>query len=862
MEARIDSDDGSDAAPSARAEELFLGAVDQAPDARAGWLAAQDASAEDRADASRMLAAFEASAGRVDSAMVALREELRAAIDGGVSSAGRYVLLHRLGAGGFGEVYLGRQERPVRRLVAVKLLRDPLASADSRLRFRAEQQAVAALDHPGIAGMLDSGELPDGRPWFSMPFVPGVPITDHARAERLDPRGCVRLVVQACDAVEHAHRRGVIHRDLKPSNILVDGQGRAPRARIIDFGVAKLVDESFRGSSANTSEGAMVGTPEYMSPEQAESAPPDTRGDVFSLGVVLHELLAGRLPRSGDALRAGGRAGLAAAIRANAPLPPSATSPEVDRDLDAIARMACAADASERYQSAAELREDLLRWLGGELPVAARASGLARARRWAWRNRLPVGAAAAVLVALVAATAVSARSAFVAREALAAAQRRADQNARVLEFVSGVLAGADPTEQEGRGDVTVREKLAAAVRELDGGAMREAPVEAAEIRRSLAAAFAGLGRTDDAITQYLAALELLGAGRSQADELECALAIGASSQLANAQRGKEAVVYAERALAAARRAGSPASGANALSALADALRTEAQDLERAKRCALESVAILRAVEGVSRDDLAAALNNLGLVHFDLGELDRGISTTEEAIAIGRETGKSGTYKAMFDLHNLAQIERTAGRLDDAERHAREALAIVERLAGMDHPHRATIIANLALAKRSKKEFAEAESLQREGLRVLEAAGQGRTPDAGIAWLNLASILRDQEKFAEAADAGARAVEVIDGVEGSDPWLRAAARMSLGRALTASKRFVEAESPLKEAWALLEPLGIDPKRRSSGLLALYQLYRAWNAADAAACPATRVDEWRDRVRAFDAEYPGAIPPNAL
>ncbi len=862
MDPLADRHEDAGPAPSARAEELFLGALDIGPEGRDAWLAGQAAPAEDRAQAVRMLAAFEAAAGRVDSAMVALREELRSAIDGGDSSAGRYVLLHRLGAGGFGEVYLGRQESPVRRLVAVKLLRDPLASAEARSRFRAEQQAIAALDHPGIAGMLESGELPDGRPWFSMPFVAGIPITDHARSAGLDPRARVRLVIQACDAIEHAHRRGVIHRDLKPANILVDDQAGAPRVRVIDFGVAKLVDESFRGAATTTTEGAMVGTPEYMSPEQAESAPPDTRGDVFSIGVVLHELLSGRLPRGSEALRAGGRAGVAAAIRANAPPPPSASAPGIDRDLDAVALAACAADPRERHQSVAELREDLLRWLAGELPRAARATRLARARRWAWRHRLPVGAACVVLAALVAATAVSARSAFVAREALSAAQRRADQNARVLEFVSGVLAGADPTEQDGRADVTVREKLAAAVRELDGGAMKDAPVEAAEIRRSLAAAFAGLGRTDDAISQYLSALELVGPGKTRADLLECALAIGASSQLANSQRGKEAVAYAERALAAAERAGDAVSRANALSTLADALRTEAQDMARAKSCALESVSALRAADASARDDLAAALNNLGLVHFDLGELDAGILATEEAIEIGRETGKAGTYKAMFDLHNLAQIERTAGRLDDAERHAREALAIVERLAGMDHPHRATILANIALAKRSKKEFAEAESLQREGLRVIEAAGQGRTPDAGIAWLNLASLLRDQEKFADAADAGAHAVQVIDGIEGADPWLRAAARMSLGRALTAARRFSEAEPPLAEAWGLLEPLGIDPKRRSAGLLALCQLYRAWNAADASACPDAKLERWRDRARAFDAGHPGAMPPNSF
>ena len=841
-------------------EDLFVESLAVPEAERAQLFAARNATDEERAAARRMLAAYESSAGRVDAAMGALRAELGEALSAGAGSAGRYVLLHPLGEGGFGEVFLGRQEQPVRRLVAIKVLRDALGSPAAHARFMAEQQAIASLDHPGIAGMLDSGERADGRPWFAMPYVPGLAVTDFVRARTLSVRARVELMVRICDAVEHAHRRGVIHRDLKPANILVSDDDGAIRPRVIDFGVARMADAAFGDARARTVEGALVGTPEYLSPEQADATPPDTRSDVFSLGVVLYELLAGGLPRDAHVLRAGGRAGLAAAIRSNVPSAPSRFAPEVrpiDADLDAIALCAVAADPAERYQSVGDFRADLVRWLDGDTPAAARPSRLGRAWRFVRRHRVAVGTVAAVIAVLIGATAYSAQQAHIAEIARAEAQRRAEQNAHVLQYVTGVLAGADPTAEEGRDDVTVREKLEAAARDLDGGALRDAPLEAAEIRQALGDAFAGIGRVEDAVAQYRAGMDAVAAvpeGRA----LECRLAVQCAAALANAQRGADAVVVAGRARDAAAATLDAVLLAKSLSTLADAQRVEAKDLDVARANALESVRLLRAAPGAPREELAAALNNLGLVLFDAGDLDAGIATTEEAIAINKELGKEGGYKAMFDLHNLGQIERTAGRLDAAEGHAREALAIVDRLAGTSHPHRASVLGSLALIKRAKKEFAAGEQFEREALKVLLDAGRGASPDAGIAWLNLASLLRDQDKLPEAIDAGREAVKVLDGVPGQDPWLRAAARMSLGRALTASKRFPEAEPVLQEAWGLLEPLGIDPKRRSSGLLALCQLYKAWNAADAAACPDAKLESCRDRVKAFEAEHPGAIP----
>ena len=856
---------GSSAPRTMIVEDLFLAALDVPAAERAAWLTAHaDVSAAERAAAMAMVAAFEAGAGRVDAAMGAMRVELSDAMAHGDGSAGRYVLLHRLGSGGFGDVFLGRQEHPVRRLVAVKILRDALSSPVAHARFRAEQQAVAALDHPGIAAMLETGELPDGRPWFAMPFVAGLPITDFAREHSLSVHGRVRMVIDACDAVEHAHRRGVIHRDLKPANVLVADDAGVVRPRVIDFGVAKLADAAFMGAGTSTVEGALVGTPEYMSPEQADAAPPDTRSDVFSLGTILYELLADRLPRNTDALRSGGRAGLAAAIRATAPTAPSAFAPaarSIDSDLDAVCMQAITADASARYQSVGELRADLKRWSDGETPLAVHPSQFGRALRFARRNWRGVAVAALVTLALLGSTAFSVRQANAAEVARADAQRRADQNARVLEYMTGVLAGADPTAQGGREDVTVREQLALAVADLDKGALREAPGEAAEIRYAIGGAFTGIGRNDDAVLQYRAGMDALEASHTDMPALECKLAIQCSAGLAIANRGAEAAVMAQRALAVADRAQDGVLRGRSLSTLADAQRVEATDMAAAKQNAEEAVRLLRSIPDAPREELSSALNNLGIVYFTLGEMDLGIAANEEAIEINRALGKSNSYTAMFDLHNLSLIERGVGRLDDAETHEREALAIIEKLAGMNHPNRATVLGGLSLIKRAKKEFAEGEQYAREGLQILNQSDQGSSPDAAIAYMNLASLLRDQDKYADAVVAGSDAVRILNGVPSADPWLYAAARMSLGRALTASKRYPEAEKPLQEAWVLLEPLGIDPKRRSSGLLALCQLYKAWNAADPVALPAEKLESCRERVRAFETAHPGSIPANS-
>ena len=848
------------------AESLFLEAIEQPAGERESWVASRaDVGAPVRDAALRMLRALGDPADRLDSALGALRNEVVRAVEGGDGSAGRYVLVQPLGSGGFGEVFVGLQEHPVRRLVAVKVLSDRVGSPAAAARFRIEQQAIASLDHPGIAPFLDAGTLADGRPWFAMPFIAGLPITQFAEERTLDARARVELACAACDAVEHAHRRGIIHRDLKPANVLVDDASGRARPRVIDFGVAKLADASFsEPGGQRTVQGELLGTPEYMAPEQAEGGVPDTRHDAFSMGVILYELLARRLPRAPDRLRAGGRSALAGAIRSIVPPPPSVLGGAcrgVDEALDAIALRAIAHDPEERYPSVGALHGDLLRWLAGQDPLALRTSRWRAARRWVRRHRAAAGAIAGVALAMLVATALSLRAADAARAAERHADRRARQNARVMEYLAGVIKGADPTQQDGRPDVTVRETLARAVADLDAGALEDAPLERAEIRRVLGDSLAGLGLTDEALREYGQALDALASADPPAPAVECATAIQASSLLANVRRGVEAVAFAERAMSAATRSPDPARDvARAKSALGEALRAEGNDLARAQALLEESVAALRPMAD-SQEDLAAALNNLGIVRIDRGDLDGARSALEEAIGINESLGVAGRYRAMFELHNLALAERVAGKLDDAERHGRQALALAERFAGKDHPNRASLLGNLALVLRARKEFPEGESIQREALRVLEASGAGQGADAGIAWLNIASLCRDQGKVDEAVEAGGRAVSILERVPETDPWLLAAARMAMGRALVAAKRWREAEAPLLAAWTALEPLDIDARRRSAALLAVFQLYRDWAAADAASVPADALESWRAKVHAFDAANPGVIPGGA-
>ena len=338
--------------------------------------------------------------------------------------AGKYKLLNSIGEGGMGTVWMAEQRAPVKRLVAIKLIK---AGMDSKLvlaRFEAERQALALMDHPNIARILDGGITESGSPYFVMEFVKGVPITEFCDAKRLTPQQRLELFVPVCHAIQHAHQKGIIHRDIKPSNVMVSLYDDKPVPKVIDFGVAKATGQALTEHTLNTGF-SVVGTPQYMSPEQAtfNQIDIDTRSDIYSLGVLLYELLAGSTPFEKQELQKAGYLEILRVIREDEPPRPStklstakglpsisatrSTEPKrltgmLRNELDWIVMKAMEKDRTRRYETANGFAADVLRYLSEEPVMAAPPSTMYRFQKFVKRNKVQVIAASLVFLALVA----------------------------------------------------------------------------------------------------------------------------------------------------------------------------------------------------------------------------------------------------------------------------------------------------------------------------------------------------------------------------------------------------------------------------------------------------------------------------
>jgi serine/threonine protein kinase len=352
---------------------------------------------------------------------------------------GPYKLMEQIGEGGFGLVYVAVQQEPIRRRVALKIIKPGMESREVLTRFEAERQAIALMDHPNIARVFDAGVTDTGQPYFVMELVRGVPLTAFCDSHKLDMSERLQLFVTICHAVQHAHQKGIIHRDLKPSNILVTIQDGQPLAKVIDFGVAKAIGQSLTVKTIYTRFASMVGTPAYMSPEQAEmsAVDVDTRSDIYSLGVLLYELLTGSTPFAPDRLQTVGfdelrriireeepprpsarlrtlNNELASTVAVNRRLDPAKLSSSLERDLDWIVMKALDKDRNRRYATAGALAEDVSRFLMDQ-PVEARPpSAWYRFSKFARRNKVGISTASMVALALILGTAISVWQAQVA----------------------------------------------------------------------------------------------------------------------------------------------------------------------------------------------------------------------------------------------------------------------------------------------------------------------------------------------------------------------------------------------------------------------------------------------------------------
>jgi eukaryotic-like serine/threonine-protein kinase len=449
------------------------------------------------------------------------------------SVIGAYKLLEEIGNGGMGVVYMAEQRHPFYRKVALKVTKPGMDSRQVLARFDAERQALAKMDHPNIAKVYDAGATQSGHPYFVMELVKGQSITEYCDRANLNPRERLQLLIPVCHAIQHAHQKGIIHRDVKPSNVLVPLYDGTPVPKVIDFGVAKAIDQRLTEQTLYTRHGAIVGTLGYMSPEQAENSAVDvdTRTDVYALGVLLYELLTGTTPLEHERLRKAGYLEILrcirdedapklstrlsktkelAAIAARRSIEPARLTRLVRGDLDWIAMKALDRDRSRRYETANSLARDLQRYLAGEPIEAAPPSIAYKAWKYARKYRVPIATLAAFASMLIATTAVSLWQAIRATREEAKAQHSHAESKAVLGFFrDNVLAAARPHGQDGGlgYEVKLYEALDAAEPTITGKFPNQPGVEAA-IRDTLGSTYFYLGRPAEAIQQHERALAL------------------------------------------------------------------------------------------------------------------------------------------------------------------------------------------------------------------------------------------------------------------------------------------------------------------------------------------------------------------
>jgi non-specific serine/threonine protein kinase/serine/threonine-protein kinase len=710
-----------------------------------------------------------------------------------LESIGPYRLLSVLGEGGMGAVYLAEQTAPIRRTVAVKLVRGWRSDPEALRRFAAERQALALMNHAHIAQVFDAGATADGVPYFVMEHVAGSPLTQHCGSKHLETRERIALFLPLCAAIQHAHQKGIIHRDLKPSNVLVAERDGEAVVKVIDFGIAKSFKQSLTGG--HTVGPTLVGTPTYMSPEQlraGEGWDVDTRADVYALGVILYELLAGAPPFGRGET---GFVQLAHRILHEDPAPPSALVPRLRGDLDCIVLKAIERDRERRYSSAAELQADLERFLRDE-PVQASPPGRAyRARKFVARHRAGVAAAGFAALALLAGAVAATVGLVRAREAQRRTAEAEKQALAVSRFLEGMLASADPG-RDGR-DVKVIDVLARASSRIEEESAGD-PLLRAQLQHTIGKTWLGLGQTREARPLLEAALRgrqaLLGAADPATLESQAALAflLMAEGLFPRAQEVNALVIERRRAVLGPEHVNTLES--QSLAAQIAIRQGRMVETEEIARATLDTARRVLGEDHVLTFEVRDALGWSLMRQGRLAEAEENDRGTLELYRRHRGERHVGTLTAESSLaHTLIDREQYA----EAEALVRHCLEVGRSVLGPDHPDMFNARYKLGMALLGQERYAEAEAALRQALEGQTRVYSASHPEAVTTLSHLALAVARQKRAAE----GRALVRAGLGVAG--PSVRGA-RLNFARAL------VELGQPA-EALTVLEA---DPDAHSS------------------------------------------------